>query len=125
MTSPRTWPPSLALLWLIGVALRLANALSEQLSLYEEFKDFRGGKTAPKGVQAAKAATKRIAHPHTSTEPVLPNCYGNWNREAMSLRQGAIASEQAFNRLRRNSLRTGNYQGSIWRASEAIGAIDR
>jgi hypothetical protein len=63
--------------------------------------------------------------PHTSTEPVLPNCYGNRNREAMSLRQGAIASEQAFNRLRRNSLRTGNYQGSIWRASEAIGAIDR
>src|SRR5580700_5677369 len=40
---------------------------------------------------------------HTSNRPALSNCYGNRNREdersPMSLRQGAIASEQAINRL--------------------------
>ena len=41
--------------------------------------------------------------PHTSTGRPSPNCYGNRNREdersPMSLRHGAIASEQAINRL--------------------------
>ena len=77
--------------------------------------------------------TRRLTG-HTSNRPALSNCYGNRNRKdersPMSLRQGAIASEQAINRLSgyrrefpQNRELTGKYRQEP--PSEAIGAIDR
>ena len=77
---------------------------------------------------------ERTGGGHTSNRPALSNCYGNRSRKdersPMSLRQGAIASEQAINRLSgyrwefpQNRELTGKYRQEP--PSEAIGAIDR